>query len=172
MRNIELKARLRDRSRALATCERIGAEPQGDFHQVDTYFPVPNGRMKLRECDPGEDYLVYYQRPDVADSKASDYAIEAASPTLKETLAAALGTIGVVDKLRSLWLWHNVRIHIDYVAGLGDYLEFEAVLSPGFDDRDGLDKLAFLREAFEIANTDLETGSYMDLLLSYQHEPL
>ncbi len=164
MRNIELKARLRDRSHALAVCARIGAEPQGDIHQIDTYFPVPNGRMKLRQCDPGEDYLVYYRRPDVADSKASDYFIEPASPTLKETLAAALGTIGVVDKVRTLWLWQNVRIHIDRVVGLGDYLEFEAVLSHRFSDEDGFAKLAFLRTAFEMNDGDLETGSYMDLL--------
>ncbi|GMV94345.1 MAG: hypothetical protein AMXMBFR82_41230 [Candidatus Hydrogenedentota bacterium] len=170
MRNIELKARLRDRSHALAVCARIGAEPKGDIHQVDTYFPVANGRMKLRECDSGEDYLVYYRRPDVADSKASDYFIEPASSTLKETLAAALGTMGVVDKVRTLWLWRNVRIHIDRVVGLGDYLEFEAVLSDEFGDQDGFAKLSFLRTEFEIAESDLETGSYLDLLSTYRDE--
>ena len=60
MRNIELKARLRDRRQALAVCKELGAEPHGDMRQTDIYFPVEKGRFKLRISDPGEDYLVFY----------------------------------------------------------------------------------------------------------------
>jgi len=33
----------------------------------------------------------------------------------------------VVSKRRRLFWWQDVRIHLDWVDGLGDLLEFEAV---------------------------------------------
>ena len=48
---------------------------------------------------------------------------------LKTALVAALGIRGVVHKRREIYLWHNVRIHLDEVAGLGALVEFEAVLA-------------------------------------------
>jgi len=164
MRNIELKARLFDRARANETCVRIGAESQGDIQQTDTYFAVPNGRLKLRECDPGEGCLVFYHRADVAAARASDYHIEPAGESMGQLLKHALGVLGVVRKTRALWLWKNVRIHLDRVEDLGEFIEFEAVLSARYDDADGIEKLAYLRDSFEIRDGDLETGSYLDLL--------
>ena len=166
MRNIEIKARLRDWARANETCVRIGAESQGDIQQTDTYFDIPDGRLKLRECDPGEDYLVFYHRPDVAAVRGSDYHIEPAGASMGQLLKQALGVLGVVRKTRALWLWENVRIHLDRVENLGDFIEFEAVLSKDHDDADGFEKLTYLRDAFEIRDDDLETGSYSDLLLN------
>ena len=64
MRNIELKARLGDRAGAEVCCAKLGATFQGDIHQVDTYFRVPEGRLKLREKEPGGDELIFYRRDD------------------------------------------------------------------------------------------------------------
>jgi adenylate cyclase class IV len=35
---------------------------------------------------------------------------------------------------REIYLYHNVRIHLDEVEDLGTFLEFEAVLGPNVDD--------------------------------------
>jgi len=164
MRNIELKARLRDRAKALGVCSELGAVPHGDIRQVDTYFPVPEGRLKLRESDPGEDYLVFYRRADLAEPKACDYLIRPVDRALRDLLAAALGTLAVVEKTRTLFLWENVRIHLDRVEGLGDFIEFEAVLADGYDEQDGYRKLEELEGAFEIAAEDRITISYLDMV--------
>ena len=129
MRNIELKARLHDWARAVAVCERLHAWAYGIIHQVDTYFVVPKGRLKLRESEPGDDYLVYYERPDEADAKACDYLLQVVDRGVKPLLAAALGVRTVIEKRRTLYLWENVRLHLDCVEGLGEFIEFEAVLS-------------------------------------------
>ena len=149
MRNIELKARLHDREAALGVCDELEAEAHGDIRQVDTYFPLPEGRFKFRESDPGDDYLVYYHRPDVATAKACDYQLEIVQRSLKDVLVNALGTLAVVEKERTLFLWENVRIHLDRVKGLGDFIEFEAVLSDGYDDADGFRKLEHLVHRFD-----------------------
>ena len=164
MRNIELKARLRDRGAAISTSERLGASPQGDIHQIDTYFNVPSGRLKLREAQPGRCELVFYHRPDVEGPKGCDYTLEPAAPSIKVLLADALGVLAVVDKVRTLYLWKNVRIHIDEVAGLGAFLEFEAVLDAMHDDADGKAKLDFLIREFGIQDADHLSVSYLDLV--------
>ncbi|NIA14240.1 MAG: CYTH domain-containing protein [Nitrospiraceae bacterium] len=163
-RNIELKARLRDRDRAIAVCESLGARLEGDIHQVDTYFNVPDGRFKFRASDPGDDYLVFYRRPDVRGIKGCDYVLEAVDRSVRGVLAAALGELAVVEKVRTLYLWHNVRIHLDEVQVLGAFIEFEAVLSDEYDDKDGERKLAHLQEAFGLAPDDHFEQSYLELL--------
>lgn len=165
MRNIELKARLKTQSRAREIAHAIGATPQGDIRQTDTYFNVPSGRLKLRVCEPGEDYLVFYHRPNEPGSRASDYWIEQVSPSISDILSPALGVLAVVRKVRTLFLWENVRIHLDRVDGLGDFLEFEAVLDEDRGDADGHEKVARLRNEFGISNTDLVSCSYLDLIL-------
>ncbi|MBX7256081.1 MAG: class IV adenylate cyclase [Candidatus Hydrogenedentes bacterium] len=164
MRNIELKARCGSQAQALRVCESIHAEPQGELHQVDTYFGVDKGRLKLRECSPDADHLVFYRRPDDLHAKACDYLITPAQQGLKELLAEAFGVVGVVVKTRKLWLWKNVRIHLDSVEYLGNFIEFEAVLSDEFDDADGSQKVAWLSEQFGIRESDLLPSSYIDLL--------
>lgn len=167
MRNIELKARLADRDHAEACCENLGAAFQGNIHQVDTYFRVHEGRLKLREKDPGGSELIFYRREDVAEAQASDYYLAPASPELKALLTNAFGVIAVVDKVRSLWFWENVRIHLDRVQGLGDFIEFEAVLSNEADDQVGFSKVQMLNESFQISEEMLQHGSYLDLVLNF-----
>lgn len=166
MRNIELKAQLPDRSLALEACLKIAAMPRGDIHQVDTYFRVPHGRLKLRVAHPGVTELVYYHRPDVAGAKGCDYRLEPASAGVGDLLGEALGVLATVDKVRTLYLWENVRIHLDEVTDLGAFIEFEAVQERGVDDQTGYDKLAFLIDVFGIEEQDHLQYSYLDMALN------
>jgi adenylate cyclase class IV len=76
-RNVELKARCGDLARAAAACERLGARRQWTRRQVDTYFAVPEGRLKLRVEEPsaalapgpGDAMLVRYRREDRAAAR-------------------------------------------------------------------------------------------------------
>ena len=165
MTTIELKARLRDRQVVLAACREIGAVLQGNIHQIDTYFPVQEGRFKLRISDPGEDYLVYYRRPDISGPKTCDYAIEVVDRKILPLLREALGTLAVVEKTRTLYLWENVRIHLDEVTSLGSFIEFEAVLSKNDDPEENARKVARLQQIFRIAPSDLIENSYLEMIL-------
>ena len=68
-----------------------------------------------------------------------------------------------MEKHREIYLYHNVRIHLDRVVNLGEFLEFEAVLGPDVSQDEGNAQVEYLREQFDIASTDLLTGSYADL---------
>lgn len=166
MRNIELKARLADLETARKVAEAIATDRLGTQRQVDTYFHCPHGRLKLREIEGLPAQLVWYARPDQPGPKASDYLLVPVSDpeTLEAALSAAWGVRCVVKKRREILLYHNVRIHLDDVAGLGRFLEFEAVLGPETDDAEGRAQLDWLIEKFAIAAADLLEGSYADLL--------
>src|SRR5919199_5865424 len=132
-RNVELKARDADPARSLERCVALGAEDRGELRQRDTYFAARRGRLKLREQEPGGAELIAYERPDAAEARESRYRIApVADPeALRDALDAALGTTVVVDKRRHLFLWEGVRIHLDRVDGLGDFVELEGVAAEG-----------------------------------------
>lgn len=166
MRNIELKSRLSDLSAAREVARAIATKQLGLQEQADTYFHCPNGRLKLRQIEHSPAQLVWYARPDEEGPKASDYRlVPVTNPeTLKAALADAYGIWCVVRKVREIYLYHNVRIHLDEVEDLGTFLEFEAVLGPNVDDEKGRAQLADLRQRFSISDADLLAVSYSDLL--------
>ena len=165
MRNIELKARLRDLDAARETAAAMATERLGVERQTDTYFFCGQGRLKLREIEGRPAQLISYSRPDERGPKPSDYLLVPVpdAAAMKSALSAALGVRCVVEKRREIYLWRNVRIHLDDVAGLGTFLEFEAVLGPDADDLLGHAQLEELSRCFGIAPGDLLTGSYGEL---------
>src|SRR5262249_31497745 len=130
-RNLELKARYADLDTAAARLQKIGARDAGVEVQIDTYFRVPIGRLKLREIEGKETVLIGYVRPDESSARQSNYHLApvADAAAMKAVLADTLGIRGVVAKRRRIWLWQDVRIHLDQVAELGTFVEFEAVIT-------------------------------------------
>jgi len=166
MQNIEIKARLKDPEAARQIAEALATNRLGVQAQVDTYFPCSHGRLKLRQIDGLSAELVWCARPDRQGPKASDYRLVPVSnpETLKAALVAALGVQCIVEKRREIFLYQNVRIHLDEVAGLGSFLEFEAVLGPGVDETAGRAQLEELIRRFAIGQADLLPGSYGDMV--------
>ena len=165
MINIEIKARYADHDRAEENLSALGAGPAGTFHQKDTYFTAPSGRLKLRQMGPAEGQLIFYQRQDLAGPKRSDYTIAFTTDpdALREMLGAVLGTWVEVEKTRQVWLWENVRIHLDEVKGLGRFLELEAVTEEK-SVAESHQRVETLMRALEIGTDQLVEGSYGDLL--------
>jgi homotetrameric cytidine deaminase len=164
-RNIELKALDRDPARSLAVCHELGAEDKGILRQRDTYFRARNGRLKLREEEPGGAVLIQYDRPDAAQARESRYRLTRVGDPdeLRASLDAALGTLVVVDKERHLFLWDGVRIHLDTVEGLGSFVELEGVAPPESDLGPEREKVERLQR--ELGIEDVLTDSYSDRLL-------
>lgn len=164
--NVELKARCHDLAAARAKAESLGAKLHEQLHQIDSYFHAPSGRLKLREIAGHGAELIGYHRADETAARACSYArVPIPDPrTTKQLLASTLGLRGVVKKQREVWLWKNVRIHLDHIEGLGSFLEFEAVLGPTDSSADAEQLLAQLRAHFAIAENDLIAVSNIDLL--------
>jgi adenylate cyclase, class 2 len=165
-RNLERKFRCPDLHAVRAALPALEMRREGVQLQTDTYFHARAGRLKLREIDGDAAVLIAYERPDTATAKLSAYHLvpvgEAA--LLRIALTAALGERGVVRKRREIHHWHNVRIHLDEVEGLGTFVEFEAVLSATDDETAAHADLERLRGALGLANAQELAASYADLL--------
>ena len=165
--NVELKARDLDPEATAARCAALGAQDRGVLVQRDTYYEARHGRLKLRRSVEAGDELIAYGRPDAAEPAESTYsrAPTADAQALGEALEAALGTVVVVAKRRRLFVWENVRIHLDDVEGLGTFLELEAIVDPdGSDHADARAKVDRLRDALAITDGALVAEGYCDLL--------
>jgi homotetrameric cytidine deaminase len=166
--NVELKARDADPEATAARCRSLGAAEHGVLEQRDTYFAGRRGRLKLREETGSGAELIGYRRADGTEPEESAFIRAAAADpaALREALDAALGTTVVVVKRRRLFVWENVRIHLDDVEGLGTFLELEALVGPGLNDRaEAQEKVARLRGELAISDDALVVVGYADLLL-------
>ena len=165
--NIEIKAKSDNQDMIREILKSKNADFRWTDHQIDTYFNVNFGRLKLREGNI-ENHLIQYQREDKEGPKQSDVTLFKSDPksSLKEILKKALGILVVVDKKREIYFLDNVKIHIDYVKGIGNFIEIEAI------DKDKKRNLKELKEQcnyyvrlFEIEKKDMIDKSYSDIIL-------
>ncbi len=168
-KNIEIKARCNDASFIRKYLLNKGADFRGTDEQTDTYFNVPNGRLKLRQGNI-ENTLIFYERENVAGPKMSRvnlFPVEGNSEMLKQILVNTNGIKVIVKKKREIYFVENVKFHIDEVDGLGSFVEIEAI------DKDGsigLEKITqqcnYYLQQFGIKDEHLLTHSYSDLLMN------
>lgn len=164
--NIEIKARCHNPKELLERLLSLGAVDHGVDHQIDTYFNVSDGRLKLRRGNI-ENSLIYYKRNDHAGPKDSQVYLEklAADNSLDQVLAQAIGVKVVVDKKRRILFIENVKFHIDEVNGLGNFVEIEAIDQDGSLGRDKIEKQCHQFKAeLQIDDKDLLENSYSDLI--------
>ena len=161
-RNIELKACDPDPVSSLQTCRALDAEDKGTTWQRDSYFDVPFGGLKLREEDPGRPQLIQFERANQPQQRESRYRIIEVNDaqTMLAALTAAIGLAIVVTKQRHLFLWQNVRIHLDDVEQLGSFIELEAVAAHDSDLSHEHTLIGQLRTTFAITDTRLIATGY------------
>ncbi len=167
-RNIELKAIDPDPAGSLEVCRALGARDEGVLWQRDSYFNVSTGGLKLREQQPGQAHLIQFERAEEPQQRESRYRIiETDDPqTLLAALTAALGVNVAVTKHRRLFLWQNIRIHLDDVECLGTFIELEAVAPAGSDLRHEYALVEQLRDAFSITDDHLSVKGYAQQLIA------
>ncbi len=168
--NIEIKARCKNQASIRKYLQHHGADFKGTDHQIDTYFVVPRGRLKLREGNI-ENALIYYERDDQAGPKQALVTKADVGPRsdLKEVLQKVLKVLVVVDKKREISFIGNVKFHLDDVKELGTFVEIEAIDNTGKISKEKLLKQCrkYLHD-FGIKESDLVAKSYSDLIIS-QH---
>lgn len=169
-RNLEIKARINDSASAERIAAEIGASFEGEFFQVDTYFNVKSGRLKLREFKSGVSELIFYNRIEDDFERWSDYEIAQLNEAndFKNLLVKALGVKVIVEKKRKVYTFKNARIHIDDVVGLGNFIEFEVIYNG--DEKQVENLMRFLIDKFGLKRESFVKVSYCDLLLQKQNE--
>ena len=171
--NIEIKAKCADHDKVRQKIlSSDGAIFKGTDHQVDTYFQVNFGRLKLREGDI-ENYLVFYDREDISGPKQSNVILYEQSDKndirsmsiLKEILTRSLGILAEVDKKRDIFFIENVKFHLDTVKDLGTFVEIEAIDDHGdISKHKLLEQCSYYLKLLDINEEDLLEDSYSDMV--------
>ena len=167
LKNYEFKVKAGDLNKLEQKLLELNPFFKGVDHQIDTYFNVPSGRLKLREGNI-ENTLIYYERPDIADAKQADIILYKHSPekSLKDILTKVHGIKTIVDKTRRIYFIENVKFHFDNVKNLGTFVEVEAIDETGQTGIDELKKQCHIYFSFfGIKAADYISKSYSDLVL-------
>jgi adenylate cyclase, class 2 len=166
--NVEIKAKCKDASFARNYLKNAGADFKGVDEQTDTYFNVPNGRLKLREGNI-ENNLIFYERTNQAGPKNSHFQLVRIEDAkgLKEALTKSNGIKVVVKKKREIYYIKNVKFHIDEIPGLGSFVEIEAGnIQADLSQEELKAQCDFYIQELGIRKEDLVEVSYSDMLLA------
>jgi predicted adenylyl cyclase CyaB len=166
-RMVELKARTKDHEKLRKKLSELGSKHVGTFHQIDVYFEVPEGRLKLREVEGSNNAeLIYYERENIAGPKQDEAFLLKVQDAddLKVILKRILKQRVVIEKEREIYSHEATQIHLDTVKTLGKFIEFERQTTDQIKmvqkDQKVLEELM---KKLEIPETNLETHSYSDL---------
>lgn len=163
--NVEIKAKYEDADFAREYLLNHGADFKGVDVQTDTYFNVPNGRLKLREGNI-ENNLIQYTRDNQAGPKNSNFILVQVEDAngLKEALSKSLGVKVTVTKKREIYYISNVKFHLDEVSSLGTFIEIEAGnILARLSERDLKEQCEFYMTELRIKEEDLIKISYSDM---------
>lgn len=132
--------------------------------QEDIYYKVSRGRLKLRVIDGRTGNLIHYFRNNETGKRVSKYTIsETNTPKeLNSILSSLYGVMVIVKKSREIIILNNVRIHIDNVIGLGNYLEIEIIFK---SIKEAEKQMSGLIENLKLDDKKFIKVSYSDLLL-------
>ena len=170
-KNIENKSRISsaELGKVAELARSATSQPPVLLRQVDTFYQVPSGRLKLRQFENGSAELIAYQRAAPTEREQPMESSYVRSPcadpaSLHAALAQSLGVRGVVRKRRELILLGQTRVHLDEVEGLGSFLELEVVLEPQQSAAEGEEIARGIMEQLEVTAESLFCESYIDLL--------
>jgi adenylate cyclase, class 2 len=167
--NIEIKAKTNRPEQIREILLARNARFAGTDHQTDTYFNVPEGRLKLRQGNI-ENNLIFYNRPNEAGPKKSEFRIvPVPHPTeLAAMLRDSIGVLTVVKKSREIYFIDNIKFHIDIIEGLGNFVEIEAGnLHREIPVEQLYEQCNQFLKLLEIDSADLIDESYSDMLLKH-----
>jgi predicted adenylyl cyclase CyaB len=165
-RNVEIKARIAGVAALEPLAARLANGGPRVLEQDDTFFASPNGRLKLRDQFADGAELIFYRRADESGPKESFYVrVPVPDPdAMRALLALAHGQTGRVRKRRVLFLVGRTRIHLDTVAGLGEFLELEVVLRDGESTAQGVAEAQRIMAELGVGTQQLIQGAYVDHL--------
>jgi adenylate cyclase, class 2 len=165
MQNIEFKAELRDLALARTIADSINAPIVLTLRQTDTYYRVPDARLKRRECSGAPTEYIFYSRVNRARPKISQFVIYSETQARERFGANMPPVLMVVKKTRELRMHDGIRIHLDEVDDLGTFIEFEALVCPERNIAKCHEAIDRLRASFGPALGEAISVSYCDLLL-------
>jgi len=162
--NLEIKVPVKNLKKLINVVEQEGGEKVYSSKQVDVYYKLDNGRLKVRNSS-GEKSIIFYKRIEDGSERWSDFeVIKVDNPEdWINFFDKFLERLVVVDKHRTLYHLHNTRIHFDKVKGLGNFVELETKVVKG--KQKARKEFQQILELLKLNPEEQILNSYSDLIL-------
>jgi len=152
MLEVEIKVRI-EIEEIKEKLSKLGAKLINEEHQIDTYFHHPCRDFKKSDealrvrMVAGQYFLAYKgKKLDSQTKTRKEIEIKVDKRVFNLLQSLAFSPVIKVEKQRSFYKWSNLRIFLDKVEGLGEFLEIEG---DSWEDRERifqlLDKLGIQR---------------------------
>lgn len=198
MQTVDFKTECLDGALATGLLERAGAAHIATVSQTDTYFRIPDANLLRRQSvavgserrleasdtlaagsdvsGPGApchsaDWL-FFTRPHRCSPRVCVAILYSERAALARFGAAPMPMWVIVQKERSAWALGDVRIHLDEVAGLGRFIEFEARVGPRKTVARCVKEIARARLALRAAMGEPLSCGYAELMAFEQENGL
>jgi len=136
--------------------------------QKDIYYKVKTGRLKLRIINEVKSNLIFYERKELIKKRVSNYLISANSDKneiteLDKILRKQFEVLVTVDKRREIFIRENIRVHIDTVKSLGNFLEIEIIFTSLIKAKEQMKEIT---EFLKLKEKEFIKVSYSDILIN------
>lgn len=168
--NYEFKAYYNDLQKAEKICSDMGAKKIRTNAQIDTYFSVKHGKLKIRE-DNNQFSLIYYKRLNTAKARSCNYEkvdLTDQKEVLFTILNEALGEISRVKKERISFVTEQAIINIDKFDLIGNFVEVEVLMEKTKSKEEAVLLAKELQTKLEVRSSDIVSFSYADLSAMYE----
>lgn len=162
-KDFTIKARIFNGEKVEETLLSLKAEFIGTDIQTDHYFEIEKGKLKWREAVI-ENLITHYERfhdSGIERTIVYRYDLNPTEEQIKE-LSQNRKLIGVIQKQRKIYQWHNVKIHLDKLPNEEEFIEIEAI---DRDDRYSVDELknhcVEVKAMLNIQESDLMKTGYL-----------
>ena len=162
--SVEFKAELRDPELARFALKHAGATWAETRAHKDTYFRVPDRRLKRREAEHEPTEYFLYERRDAAHPMLSRFSILSEEEFYERFGEKPLPVRLAVGKTREIWLTGAARVHLDHIQPLGHFIEIETLVSKNNNLKQCHDEIARVRDMLAPALGGTITTSYADLI--------
>jgi predicted adenylyl cyclase CyaB len=163
-KNLEIKVKLNSHNAVKEILRIKKIQLKEILNQKDIYYKVDRGILKLR-IENGNQTLIFYDRNEKSKKRWSDYyLLDLSSVDANKYLKRFLDTTVVVKKKRELYIYKNTRIHLDFVQGLGYFLELETRVVNGLEDAEK--RFNYLLNLLNLKSETEIRASYKDLLMA------
>lgn len=164
-KNYEIKCRIDDGLNADQIKKALGKYARSMEKQTDIYYKTDKGRLKLRIINGEEGSLILYNRAEKNNKRISKYTITRTKDfrELDFILRKHFKIIVTVIKEREIFIYKNIRVHIDKVKGLGRFLEIEII----YDDFSKAEiQMKNIIDVLNLNEKNLIKESYSDLIIN------
>ena len=164
-KNFEIKCRIRNLSEIKKILVSDRSYKYSIEKQKDIYYKVKSGRLKLRIINEKNSDLIYYNRKEKNRERVSNFVISSTInfKELNFIMTEQFEVMVIVNKKREIFVKDNIRIHLDTVNKLGNFLEIEIM----FKDLNKAKKMmSELKDMLNLNTKDFIKSSYSDLLIN------